>query len=76
MILIFIHDLSAYVTFNAVSTDGSQHDVKLFFDASPDIATNKPSQKTLTNFYKENGFPEFISKIRNTGATCFKKERR
>ena len=47
----------SFVTFNAVSTDGSPHDIKLFFDASPDIATNKPSQKTLTSFYKENGTP-------------------
>jgi hypothetical protein len=31
----------SFVTFTTKSNDGKQHDLKLFFDASPDIAKNK-----------------------------------
>jgi glutaminase A-like protein/uncharacterized protein DUF5127/uncharacterized protein DUF4964 len=46
----------SFITFNAKSIDGKQHDVKLFFNSSADIATNRSSQKTTTSFYKKNGF--------------------
>lgn len=44
-----------FVTFNAMSNDGKQHDVKLFFNNSADIAKNKSSQIAETNFYKKDG---------------------
>lgn len=44
-----------YVSFNVMTTDGKQHDVKLFFNSSPDIASNKVSQMTISSFYKDNG---------------------
>ena len=40
----------SFVTFNAVSTDERPHDIKLFFDTSPDIAKNKPSQIDTNKF--------------------------
>ena len=45
----------SYVTVNVMSTDGKQHDVKLFFKASADIARNKTSQLTNQKFYKQGG---------------------
>ncbi len=44
-----------YVSFNVMSTDGKQHDVKLFFNSSDDISRNRQSQKTTTDFYKKDG---------------------
>ena len=44
-----------FITVTARSTDGKAHDVKLFFNSSPDIARNKPSQKITERFYKFNG---------------------
>jgi len=45
----------SYVTFNVMSTDGKSHDVKLFFNASDDLAKNKQGQVTTTEFYKKDG---------------------
>lgn len=45
----------SFVTFNVKSTDVKQHDVKLFFDTSPDISRNKISQSTTTKFYINDG---------------------
>ena len=45
----------SYITFSAASTDGKTHDVKLLFDISPDIAKNKGSQISKTNFHKTHG---------------------
>jgi hypothetical protein len=44
-----------YVTFTITSTDNRQHDVKLFFDSSPDLAKNRSSQIEQTDFYKTDG---------------------
>ena len=44
-----------YITFNAVSTDGNSHDVKLYFDNSPDIARNRSSQETSVKYFKQAG---------------------
>ena len=44
-----------YITFNIKSNDGKAHDVKLFFDASPDIAKNRSAQDVKTEFYKKDG---------------------
>jgi len=40
-----------YVTFKIMSNDDKRHYVKLFFDASPDIAKNKSSQEADVKFY-------------------------
>ena len=40
-----------YVTFNVMSNDDKRHYVKLFFDASPDIAKNKSSQVADVSYY-------------------------
>jgi len=45
----------SFVTFTTESNDGKQHDLKLFFDASPDIAKNKNSQQSDFSFYKKVG---------------------
>jgi hypothetical protein len=44
-----------YISFNVKSNDGKGHDVKLFFNASPDIAKNRPAQDVKTEFYKKDG---------------------
>lgn len=44
-----------YVSFNIIATDGRQHDVKLLFDASADMAKNRSSQETNTEFYRKDG---------------------
>jgi len=44
-----------YVTFNVTSADDNQHDVKLFFGSSEDIARNRRSQDVKTDFYKKEG---------------------
>ena len=44
-----------YVTFNVMSADGKEHDVKLFFNASPDIARNKTSQVAKQDYNYRNG---------------------
>lgn len=45
-----------YVTFNIASTDNKQHNVKMFFNGSPDIAKNRSSQIEQTDIYKKDGF--------------------
>ena len=40
-----------YVTFNVTSNDEKRHYVKLFFDASPDIAKNNSSQIADVSYY-------------------------
>src|SRR6187402_584082 len=40
-----------YVTFNIMSNDDKRHYVKLFFDASPDIAKNNSSQIVDVSYY-------------------------
>jgi len=44
-----------YVTFNVVTADDNQHDVKLFFGSSEDVARNSRSQDVKTDFYKKEG---------------------
>src|SRR6478752_1705998 len=44
-----------YVTFNVVTADDNQHDVKLFFGSSEDVARNRRSQDVKTDFYKKEG---------------------
>ncbi|TMI63074.1 MAG: DUF4965 domain-containing protein [Bacteroidetes bacterium] len=44
-----------YISFNVMSTDGKQHDLKLFFNSSPDIARNRASQTVTEKFYKKDG---------------------
>jgi hypothetical protein len=44
-----------YISFNVQSTDGKQHDVKLLFNSSPDIARNRTSQIVTEKFYKKDG---------------------
>ncbi len=44
-----------YVTFNVMSADDNQHDVKLFFGSSEDVARNRRSQDVKTDFYKKEG---------------------
>jgi hypothetical protein len=41
----------SFVTFNVKSNDDQRHYVKLFFDASPDIAKNKSSQAVDVSYY-------------------------
>jgi len=45
----------SFITITAKSNDGKQHDVKLFFDASLEIAINKSPQATDIDFYKKDG---------------------
>ena len=45
----------SYITFNVMSSDSKQHDVKLFFNASVDLARNKISQPADQKIYKQNG---------------------
>jgi len=45
----------SFLTFNVKANDGRQHYVKLFFDASADIAKNKSSQVAEVNFYAKDG---------------------
>ncbi|HEV8270853.1 MAG TPA: DUF1793 domain-containing protein [Chitinophagaceae bacterium] len=45
----------SFITFSAKSNDGKQHDVMIFFNASPDIARNKMSQLADMKPYKPNG---------------------
>ena len=44
-----------YITFDVKSNDGKDHDVKLYFNASADIARNKTAQTAMTDFYKKDG---------------------
>jgi hypothetical protein len=44
-----------YISFNVMATDGKEHDLKLFFNASPDIARNRTSQAVTGKFYEKNG---------------------
>lgn len=41
-----------FITFSAKANDGFMHNVKLYFNASPNIAKHRDSQKTDQNFYK------------------------
>ncbi len=43
-----------YVTFNIMSNDDKRHYVKLFFDASPDIAKNNSSQIVDVSYYPKD----------------------
>jgi len=45
----------SFLTFNVKANDGKQHQVKLFFGASTDIAKNKSSQVAEVNFYQKDG---------------------
>lgn len=45
----------SFISFTITAAAGETHDVKLFFDVSPDIARNKPSEKTSTQYYKKDG---------------------
>src|SRR5436190_3818614 len=44
-----------FVTFNVMTADDDQHDVKLFFGSSEDLARNRRSQEVKTGFYKKDG---------------------
>jgi hypothetical protein len=45
----------SFVTFIVKANDGKPHYVKLFFNASPDIAKNKSSDVAEVNFYTKDG---------------------
>ncbi|MFN8253640.1 MAG: DUF4965 domain-containing protein [Ferruginibacter sp.] len=45
----------SFIRFSISAAAGEAHQVKLFFDASADIAKNKPAEKTTTQFYKKDG---------------------
>jgi hypothetical protein len=45
----------SFITFNVRSDDGQQHDVKLYFNNSPDITRNKSSQIVKVENFKKNG---------------------
>jgi hypothetical protein len=45
----------SYVTLKVVSTDGKQHDLILNFDASEDIARNRPGQTITGDIYTQDG---------------------
>lgn len=45
----------SFITFSTKSNDGKQHDVELYFNASPNIVKNKTSQTSTTKFYKQDG---------------------
>lgn len=45
----------SYVSFNVMSTDGQQHDVKLVFDVSADLAKNRKAQQEETSYYSKDG---------------------
>ena len=46
----------SFITFSAKSNDTKQHEVKLLFNASPNIAKNKASQTVDQNFYRGDRF--------------------
>jgi hypothetical protein len=41
----------SYITYKVKSNDGKQHDVKVYFSASTDVARNVPSQAVITQKY-------------------------
>ena len=45
----------SFITFGVQATDGKSHDVKLYFNASPDLARNKINQPTEQKFYSKEG---------------------
>ncbi|HEY4325035.1 MAG TPA: DUF4965 domain-containing protein [Mucilaginibacter sp.] len=45
----------SYITYKVKSNDNKQHNVKIYFSASTDIAVNKPSQEVTTQQYSANG---------------------
>ena len=45
----------SFVTFNIKATDNQSHNVKLFFNASADIAKHKSSQIEETDIYRKDG---------------------
>src|SRR5262249_8085706 len=45
----------SFITFTVKSLDGNQHDVKLYFNASADIAKNKSFQAATQHIYKQDG---------------------
>ena len=45
----------SFITFSVKSNEGKQHDVKLFFNASADIARNRSSQQVKQRIYKQDG---------------------
>ncbi len=45
----------SYITFNVSSNDGHQHNTKLYFGTSTDLAVNTPSQEITAENYTKNG---------------------
>jgi len=45
----------SYVTFNLMSTDNKQHDVKVLFSSHADIARNRSNQNLTVDYYKKTG---------------------
>jgi len=45
----------SFITFSATSSDNRPHNVKMFFNSSPDIARNRSSQNVHADFYKKDG---------------------
>ncbi len=45
----------SYITYSVKANDGKTHDVKIYFDASSNIATNIPSQKVIAKKYNFSG---------------------
>jgi len=44
----------SYIRFNVISTDSKLHDVKLYFDFSPEITRNRSSQGVRTEIFKKD----------------------
>lgn len=44
-----------YISFKPHSTDGKEHDVKIYFNSAADITKNRPAQEAATEFYKKDG---------------------
>ncbi len=44
-----------YITYQVSSLDENEHDVQLYFDATPEWAVNVPEQPVQSNMYSKNG---------------------
>ena len=62
----------SFITFSITSTDNRQHNVQMFFNSSPDIAKNKPSQDVRGDFYKKDGIS--FQKVGTTDQPILKRK--
>lgn len=58
---LFLEDLSLvsrpvnYITYNVTSLDGKEHDIDIYFEASPRWALDQPHQPSVSNVYEQDG---------------------